>query len=399
MNHVDQIRKYWDSHAERDPLWAVLSEATKSGGRWDVERFFETGVSEIASVFYQLDSRRIDVARGSALDFGCGVGRLTQALAPSFDRVVGVDISTRMLALAEDFNAFPSRVSYVANPHEDLHVFDDRSFDFIISNIVLQHVPPALALTYVGEFFRLLRRGGILVFQLPAHRRTDDDAAPPASPTAMADDAYQATISAIGVDALALAPGAEITLPVAITNISGVDWHAEHAGVMRAGNHWLDASGDRMLNRDDGRSSLPRVVKSGATCHVQVTITAPPEAGDYQCAIDIAHEGVLWFHDKGSALLRFPVRVGRVGHSNEGPQPTADARGREPERSVERSSTALLHRVNLANPDPGDFPMHGVDRAQVLDLIARHHGTLLHIEDDTGAGTDWISFRYYARQS
>src|SRR4029453_17456242 len=99
MDVFDDIRDYWDKHAAHDPLWAVLSEDSKSGGRWDVARFFQTGVSEIASVLYQLESRGLDLARGSALDFGCGVGRLTQALAPHFRHVTGVDVSPRMLAL------------------------------------------------------------------------------------------------------------------------------------------------------------------------------------------------------------------------------------------------------------------------------------------------------------
>ena len=39
-------------------------------------------------------------ARRSALDFGCGIGRLSQALAEHFDQVYGVDISPKMIELA-----------------------------------------------------------------------------------------------------------------------------------------------------------------------------------------------------------------------------------------------------------------------------------------------------------
>lgn len=39
--------------------------------------------------------------RGVALDFGCGVGRLTRALAAFFDRATGVDISSSMIEEAK----------------------------------------------------------------------------------------------------------------------------------------------------------------------------------------------------------------------------------------------------------------------------------------------------------
>jgi len=131
---LEESRKFWDGHAGRNPLWAILSDPSKKDRKWDVSRFFQTGMAEISSVFYQLDSRRIMMGRASALDFGCGVGRLTQALARYFDRVVGVDISPRMLELAAGLNRFPLKVSYVCNQAADLKVFGAGKFDFIVSS-------------------------------------------------------------------------------------------------------------------------------------------------------------------------------------------------------------------------------------------------------------------------
>ena len=39
-------QELWDGHARRDPLWAILSDPAKKGGRWDTERFFQTGVAQ-----------------------------------------------------------------------------------------------------------------------------------------------------------------------------------------------------------------------------------------------------------------------------------------------------------------------------------------------------------------
>lgn len=95
------------------------------------------------------------------------MGRLTQALADQFDTVVGVDIAESMAAKARELNRHGDRVEYRANAVDNLSIFDDASFDFIYSSISLQHIPPDANRRYVAEFMRLLRPGGIAVFQVP----------------------------------------------------------------------------------------------------------------------------------------------------------------------------------------------------------------------------------------
>src|SRR5215475_8638498 len=72
--------RFWDAHAGRDPLRAILSDPNKRQGEWDVRKFFLTGVGEISSLIYTLRTQGVDAPRGRALDFGCGVGRLSQSL-------------------------------------------------------------------------------------------------------------------------------------------------------------------------------------------------------------------------------------------------------------------------------------------------------------------------------
>ena len=40
---LEESRNYWDRHARRDPLWAILSDAAKRDGRWDTTRFLDIG--------------------------------------------------------------------------------------------------------------------------------------------------------------------------------------------------------------------------------------------------------------------------------------------------------------------------------------------------------------------
>lgn len=106
-----------------------------------------------------------------ALDFGCGVGRLTQAIATQFNRVIGVDISAAMIEHARNYQKPGSRVEYVLNETPDLRHFRDAKFDLVYSSITLQHMPARFAKRYIAEFLRVLNPAGMLVFQVPSRRK------------------------------------------------------------------------------------------------------------------------------------------------------------------------------------------------------------------------------------
>ena len=101
VEELRQLQKNWDEFGKKDPLWAIITWPEKKGNKWEREEFFSTGRDEIDSVMAYLKSLHLEIARRRALDFGCGVGRLTQALARHFDSVVGVDIAPSMLRLAK----------------------------------------------------------------------------------------------------------------------------------------------------------------------------------------------------------------------------------------------------------------------------------------------------------
>lgn len=163
MLDLERLRSDWDALAKRDALWAILTDESKAGGGWDVADFFETGEIEMATVLGHVRNVAcVPDAAGAALDFGCGVGRLTQAMARRFAACVGVDISDEMIRQAEALNQY-ANCEYMASAAERLP-FGDESFVFVYSNIVLQHMPRRLALGYLREFVRVLEPAGVLVF-------------------------------------------------------------------------------------------------------------------------------------------------------------------------------------------------------------------------------------------
>jgi ubiquinone/menaquinone biosynthesis C-methylase UbiE len=108
---------------------------------------------------------------GTALDVGCGVGRLSQALADRYDEVIGVVISAPMLVHAKAFDSSQGRCRFVLNTEPHLRQFADESVDLVFSSLVLQHVPREPALAYLREFTRVVRPGGAIVVLLPTRTR------------------------------------------------------------------------------------------------------------------------------------------------------------------------------------------------------------------------------------
>ena len=161
-------RRDWEELAAYDALWAVLTDAGKRGGRWDAEEFLATGEAEVAAVLARLDELGLPRARRAALDFGCGAGRLTRALAGRFERAVGIDIAAGMVDAARRLNDDVANVEFHVNDAPDLRRFDDGAFDLVYTSLVLQHVPGrALIEAYLRELVRVTAPGGALVAALP----------------------------------------------------------------------------------------------------------------------------------------------------------------------------------------------------------------------------------------
>jgi len=164
---LDFWQKNWNQLGIDDPLWAVLTDPAKKGGKWEPAEFFETGRKDIGDVMAELAALRLTPNRkGRALDFGCAVGRLSHALIEFFEEVHGVDISPSMIEHARRFGASQPRCHFHLNSSHHLDGFKDDSFDFVYSNIVLQHIEPKYEKGYIKEFLRVLKPNGVAVFQI-----------------------------------------------------------------------------------------------------------------------------------------------------------------------------------------------------------------------------------------
>lgn len=115
--------------------------------------------------------RAIELAGGElagwALDLGTGPGDIPLMLCDRATRVkiVGVDLSWQMLRLAEQQRRTAACRDRVIFQLADVKAlpFADGSFDAVISNTILHHIPEPLLM--LREARRVLRPGGVLLIR------------------------------------------------------------------------------------------------------------------------------------------------------------------------------------------------------------------------------------------
>ncbi|THD70869.1 class I SAM-dependent methyltransferase [Phenylobacterium sp.] len=153
----------WRELGQTQPYWAVLSHPDfRSEGLTPekVEEFYASGPFHIGPIAEALKALTGKLPSGRALDFGCGVGRLAEAMLAYAHEVTGADISPGMLELAR---ARGSRVTYADK-------IPEGPFDWINSFIVFQHIPPERGEQIIEELLGKLAVGGMVSLQLTVWR-------------------------------------------------------------------------------------------------------------------------------------------------------------------------------------------------------------------------------------
>ncbi|OEU65038.1 MAG: hypothetical protein BA863_11555 [Desulfovibrio sp. S3730MH75] len=127
--------------------------------------FFEISPDNLKKLFI-LNNFKFDCPEiKTALDAGCGSGRYSYALKLlGFSNVVGMDFSSKNIEFAQ--NKINSRqvggIEFHVGDVTDM-LFDDESFDFVLSNGVLHHVDKNYDLV-LSELHRVLKPGGNAYF-------------------------------------------------------------------------------------------------------------------------------------------------------------------------------------------------------------------------------------------
>ena len=164
------LKTFWNARAREDAFYFVDTRqryrAHDPARFWDGKPLLEYLLGGLGAELHSADT---------VLEIGCGVGRMTRALAGRAKVVIALDVSDEMLRRARELNPHLENVHWTLGDGASLRGIADGSVDACVSVVVFQHLPDArFALRYVREVGRVLKPGGWAAIQVSndpeAHR-------------------------------------------------------------------------------------------------------------------------------------------------------------------------------------------------------------------------------------
>jgi ubiquinone/menaquinone biosynthesis C-methylase UbiE len=146
MEHQDRVRKLFDSQS---PRWS---------GKYSRE-----GPLSYRPLQFIGALRETTSPGGTVLDFGCGSGNITSAVAEAGFCAHGVDVSAEMIEQAR--NKFAPAARFTVIPAGGVLPMESRSADAVIASSVLEYVPDLRS--SLSELARVTREGGHLISTVP----------------------------------------------------------------------------------------------------------------------------------------------------------------------------------------------------------------------------------------
>lgn len=168
-----KIRAAWEHLGKVKPHFSVLVGDLFLPENVDknIDFFWATGESEVDTAMNMLARHGFnELSTKTCVEYGCGVGRVTMALARRFAHVHAYDISREHLSLARRRGVEVG----IANCRYHLcteNLLDPlEACDFFYSRIVFQHNPPPIIHQLITNTLRALTPGGIAIFQVPVYK-------------------------------------------------------------------------------------------------------------------------------------------------------------------------------------------------------------------------------------
>jgi SAM-dependent methyltransferase len=105
--------------------------------------------------------------------------------------------------------------------------------------------------------------------------------------------------------------GETFTVPIDIRNESNGVWCSNSQFPVYASYHLYACDGDaqHLVSFDNARSGLPAEVRPAEHATIPLEIRAPNRPGDYLAQVDLVHEHVSWFAQRGFASASVSFRV------------------------------------------------------------------------------------------
>jgi len=154
------MREDWDRRVQHDYRFWIANEISPDSLLW------EEGERDFAQIVTGLPVG----AHMTAVEIGCGVGRMLPAASRRFGSVIGTDVSPRAIAKGQELHPAASfgkgSVALSATNGSDLTGIASGSVDFVWSFAALPHMPTRVFASYLCEIRRVLRTGGCARLQV-----------------------------------------------------------------------------------------------------------------------------------------------------------------------------------------------------------------------------------------
>jgi 2-polyprenyl-3-methyl-5-hydroxy-6-metoxy-1,4-benzoquinol methylase len=153
------LKEEWNRRAEKNAFHYV--SAFKKD--WDEESFYRWGEIQTRLVIDKFfESLGVDPSGLTALEIGCGAGRMSRALASRFKTVFAYDFSEEYVSIAKKNNSHLTNVTFAVNDGVSFPEIENESFDFVFSGWTMQHMPTkAVVIKNIEELARVLRKNGV----------------------------------------------------------------------------------------------------------------------------------------------------------------------------------------------------------------------------------------------
>ncbi len=158
---LQDVKNRWNDFALHQPYY-YSNPDTRSGRKADEFEAKETGEADYARLIGEDEilKRTGAFSDKKIVEIGSGVGRLTENLARHFAQVFAVDISERMLAIAQKRLHNLTNVTWLPTDGQSLSV-TSASVDAVFAYQVFKYLPSTILISdYLKEIARVLVSGG-----------------------------------------------------------------------------------------------------------------------------------------------------------------------------------------------------------------------------------------------
>jgi hypothetical protein len=190
-------------------------------------------------------------------------------------------------------------------------------------------------------------------------------------------------------DRLSVRPGGLYDVSITVTNDGRITWQSQRDPVFAVSYHWLTPDTSEVVDFEGARTPFSKPVAPGQQVTMPVKVRAPKQAGTYQLAWDIVHEGRAWLSTQGVAIASSRVDVegpldSEAAPTTHGRLPVAAAR--LPRRMLWRAATEIARAHPFAGVGPDNFRLVYGDYLGLDSWDKRVHANNMYLEVLAGMG-------------